>query len=121
MLGMIRCLDDDRAKQFSMNFSDPFGRLSARREAEYQALQQHMHAHQIDSREKVIAMQKSSQKNLLAMMLAVALMGVIVGLLWPALMGLAIVLAALLVLALLVTLVKGNQLTVRYLHQHHPL
>lgn len=97
-----------------MNISDPFNRLSSKREAEYQALKQHMQDMGIDSKEKAEAMQKQSQRNTLAIMLVVVIACLLVVLIWPTLLGMTSVIGGLIILVLFTTMLRANRSINRY-------
>ena len=101
-----------------MNTSDPFNRVSAKREAEYKALKDHMEDIGIDSKEKAETMRKQSQRNTQALMLAITLACLAIALVWPAWAGIAGVLGGLVVLMLFTTMLRANRLIKRYIQEN---
>ena len=71
----------------------------------------------IDSRAKAEAMQNQSQRNTLAIMLAIALTCLIVVLIWPAMMGMVSVIGGLILLVLFTTMLRANRLIKRYIQE----
>lgn len=100
-----------------MSFSDPFNRVSRKREKEYLAFHERLKRAGIDTEEKAEKVVQESRGRIIgtgAMVVAVALL---VSLIWPGLRGMVLVFGSLIVVWLVTTLIRGQRMMQQYIRQ----
>lgn len=100
-----------------MSFTDPFNRLGRKREREYLALREQLKQAGIDTEEKVKTVLRESRKRMLGLGAIVVVVSFLVCLIWPNLAGLVIVLSGLILVWLLATMVRGQQMMNQFIEQ----
>ena len=100
-----------------MSFTDPFNRLSRKREREYLALHERLKIAGIDTEKKVEAALQNSRKHILGSGAIVVVVAFLVSLIWPNMTGFVIVLSVLILAWLVGTMVRGQQMMRRFIEQ----
>lgn len=100
-----------------MSFSDPFNRVSRKREEQYLALREQLKKAGVDTEEKAEAMLKKSRQTMLGISAIVVLVTFVVTLVWPDLTGIAIVLGSLNLVWLLAIIARGQRMLKQYIQQ----
>ena len=100
-----------------MSFTDPFNRLSRKREKEYLAFHEQLKQAGLDSEEKVKTALQRSRKRMLGFGAIVVVIAFVVSLIWPDLTGIVIVTSILIVVWLVATMVRGQRMVNRFIEQ----
>jgi len=100
-----------------MNMNDPFGRLAQQQGQEYTALRQSLEESGVNSQAKAEALLANIRKRALVIASLVALLAAVTALVMPQFAVLAAVSAALPLLWLFATTVKGQRLIRRYIKE----
>ena len=100
-----------------MSFSDPFNRVSRKREEQYLAFREQLKKAGVDTEEKVETMMKKSRQTMLSLSAIVLLVTLLVVLLWPDLRAVAIVFGSLNLIWLLTIIVRGQRMLKQYMQQ----
>lgn len=100
-----------------MSFTDPFNRVSRKREKEYAAFQEQLKRAGLDSEEKARAALQKSRGHMLGLGAMVVVVALLVSLIWPSLMGIAIVFGGLILFWLMITMVRGQQMMKQFIEQ----
>lgn len=100
-----------------MSFSDPFNRVSRKREREYSAFQEQLKQAGLDTEEKVRAVLQKSRGRMLRLGAIVVVVMLLVSLIWPDLTGIVIVFGGLILLWLAITMVRGQRMLKRFIQQ----
>lgn len=100
-----------------MSFSDLFNRVSCKQQKEYQKFQQQLIDIGIDTEEKAKNVLNRSRKNMLIIGLVVIMVSLGTILIWPHTLGITIVFGSLVLLWLILTLLKGQRMLMRFMQQ----
>ena len=100
-----------------MSFTDPFNRISCKRQTEYQKFQQQLLDIGIDTEEKAKTVLHRSRKNMamIGLVIIILLLGTI--LIWPHTLGMAIVFGGLVLLWLVLTMMRGQRMLMRFIQE----
>lgn len=100
-----------------MSFTDPFNRVSRKREKEYLAFHEQLKQAGIDTEEKVKTVLRKSRQRMLGFGAMVVVVALLVSLIWPNLTGIVIVFGGLILVWLVATMVRGQQMLKQYIQQ----
>ena len=100
-----------------MSFTDPFNRVSCKRDKEYHAFQEQLKLAGIDTEEKARSVLRQSRKNMLGIGAIIITISLLIVLIWPNLVGMTAVFSGLLLLWLLITMTRGQKMITRYIRQ----
>lgn len=100
-----------------MSFSDPFNRVSRKREMEYLAFQERLKKAGIDSEEKVKAMLKKSRQSMLGLSVIVVVVTLLASLIWPDSLVIFFVLGGLTLVWLLTIIARGQLMMKQFIQR----
>ena len=100
-----------------MSFSDPFNRVSRRREREYLVFREQLIQAGLDNEEKVKTALQKTRERMLGLGAMVVVVTLLVSLIWPNLMGIAIVFSGLILMWLVITMVRGQRMMKQFIQQ----
>ena len=100
-----------------MNFSDPFNRVAAREQQDYDTLQRHLSEAGIDSEDKAVRMLAQSRLRMIKLILLAGLVCLAIAALLPQWAGVVLVSGALLELWLITVTLRGQRLFTRFIKE----
>jgi Flp pilus assembly protein TadB len=100
-----------------MSFSDPFNRVSCKRDKEFHAFQEQLRLAGIDTEEKARAVLHKSRKSMLGISATIVIMTLVIVLIWPQLIGITAVFSCLLLLWLFITMTRGQKMMKQFIQQ----
>lgn len=100
-----------------MKLNDPFGRLQQKQQSSYEALRDTLRGKGVDSRPAAAAVLRNVARNALLATAVLCLLVLVAALLFPGLLPVVLVLAALGLIWVLATALNGRRLVRRYIEE----
>jgi Flp pilus assembly protein TadB len=100
-----------------MSFSDPFNRVSRKREKEYLAFQERLKEAGLDTEEKVTTMLQKSRQTMLGLGAIVVVVTLLGALIWPDQKVIVIVIGSLTLVWLLGIIVRGQRMMKQFIQK----
>lgn len=100
-----------------MSLTDPFNRVSRKRETEYLALRDQLKQAGLDTEEEARAALQNSRGRMLGFGAIVVVIALFVSLIWPNLAGIVIVFGTLILVWLVITMARGQRMMERFIQQ----
>ena len=100
-----------------MSFSDPFNRVSRKREKEYLAFQERLKEAGLDAEEKVTTMLQKSRQTMLGLGAIVVVVTLLGALIWPDQKVIVIVIGSLTLVWLLGIIVRGQRMMKQFIQK----
>lgn len=100
-----------------MSFTDPFNRVSCKRDKEYQAFHEQLKTAGIDTEEQARTVLQRSRTMMLGLSAVVVAITLVVSLVWPDLKGIVIVFASLVLLWIFITMTRGQRMMKQFIEQ----
>ena len=100
-----------------MSFTDPFNRVSCKRDKEYLVFHDQLTQAGIDTEEKAREVMQKSRNSMLGAAAVVIAAALLISLIWSNLAGIAFVFGCLILLWLLVTMSRGQRMMRQFIKQ----
>ena len=100
-----------------MSFTDPFNRVSRKRDEEYRAFHEQLKQAGLDTEEKARTVLRKSRRRMLGLGAMVVGVTLLVSLIWPTLTGIFVVFGSLILIWLVTTIVRGQRMMKQFIQQ----